>query len=141
MLWELPGGQVGAGRALGLSQSSRSLQNAGDEGGQGQRRGHGGPAGMGISAVCGSPASPPPPTPDQMPRTPAEVPATGAMGKETEGRGRGVRRTRCPHGPAGLAETYSRDTKVGSFPLLFGVSPHVNMRPLPSHAQVPLVSP
>lgn len=38
-------------------------------------------------------------------------------------------------------QTHTPETKVGSLPLLFGVSPYVNMRRLPPHPQVPLVPP
>lgn len=72
-------------RALGLSQSLMfPTECAGNEGVRAQRRG----ASRTSRAMwdLSSVAPPPPCPPHQMPRTPAEVPATGVMGKETEGR-------------------------------------------------------
>ena len=72
-------------RALGLSQSlTFPAERAGKEGVRAQRRGarRTSRAMWDLSSVVPSP----PPTPCQMPRTRAEVPATGAMGKETEDR-------------------------------------------------------
>lgn len=79
----------------------------------------------------------PAPTP-QTPRTLAEVPATGAMGKETEGRAGRVQ-DQVPSCASRFRQKHTPETKAGSLPLLFGVSPHVNMRSLPPHPQVPLV--